>query len=120
MRDYDSEHSERLWTMNVCEKDLRELSLLMQETGDDISHEYYCKGSEILGSLGLFSESESGCPLLLEVWTGVVQAIADASGYRIILQAATVEPIENNPYMMRIVGQREIAPVEPTLFGKQG
>ena len=105
--------------MNVSEKELQELSLLMQETGDDINHEYYCKGSEILGNLGLFSEFESGCPLPLEVWTGVVQAIADASGYRIILQAAIVEPIENNPDMMRIIGQREIATVESTLFGKQ-
>src|ERR1700745_3367577 len=106
--------------MNVSEKDLQELSLLMQETGDDISHEYYCKGSEILGNLGLFSEFESGCPFPLEVWTGVAQARVDPSGYVLILQAAIVEPIKNNPDMMRIVGRREIATVESTLFGKQG
>jgi len=81
----------------------------MKKTGDDIMDEYYWKGSDILGSLGLFSEFESGCPLPSEVWTGIVQAIADASGYRIILQAAIVEPIEDNPDMMCIVGQREIA-----------
>ena len=106
--------------MNISEKDLQELSLLMQKTGDDISHEYYCKVSEFLGNLGLFSEFESGCPLPLEVWTGIAQAVADASGYRIILQAAILEPIDDSPDMMRTVGQREIVTVEPTLFVKEG
>ena len=92
----------------------------MQKTGDDISHEYYCEGSEILGNLGLFSELESDGPVPLEVWTGILQALADASGYWITLQAAIVEPIEDNPDMMRTVGQREIVTVEPTLFVKEG
>jgi hypothetical protein len=105
--------------VNITQKDLEELSLLMEKTGDDIMDEYYWEGSAILGTLGLFSEFESGCPLPLEIWTGIVQAIADASGYRITLQAAIVEPIEDNPDMMRTVRQREIATVEPTLFVKE-
>jgi len=106
--------------VNISEKDIQELSLLMQKTGEDISDQYYCEGSEILGTLGLFSEFESGCPLPLEIWTGIVQAIADASGYWITLQAAIVEPIEDNPDMIRTVRQREIVTVEPTLFVKEG
>jgi hypothetical protein len=106
--------------VNVSEKDLQELSSFMQKTGYDIWDEYYSGGSDILAILGLFSEFESQGPIPLEVWTGIVQAIADASGYRIILQAAIVEPIEDNPDMMRVVTQREIATVEPTLFGKEG
>jgi hypothetical protein len=106
--------------VNISEKDEQELSLRMQKTGDDISREYYCKGSKILGNLGLFSELESKGPVPLEVWTGIVQALADASGYRIILQAAILEPIEDSPDMMRTVGQREIVTVEPTLFVKEG
>ena len=106
--------------MNISDKDLQELSLLMQETGDNITNEYHRKGFEILENLGLLSEFVGTGPVPLEVWTGIAQAVADASGYSVTLRAEILEPVKNSPGTSRTVGKRDIAIVEPTSFVKEG
>jgi len=106
--------------VNISEKHLQEFSLLIKETGGEIMQEYHCQFSEILENLGLFSEFAGTGPVPLEVWTGIAQALADASGYSVILNAEIMEPVEDSPETYRRVGRREIAMVEPTLFVKPG
>ncbi|GEM_PF-4316427 len=47
-------------------------------------------------------------------------ALADASGYSVILKADILEPIKDDPRTYRSVGRREVAKVKPTLFVKEG
>jgi hypothetical protein len=67
---------------------------------------YYSNFCDLLNRVEL---SEWHCPVPLEVWTGIAQALADASGYRIVLQAAITEPVNDAPNTHRITGHREIA-----------
>ena len=69
--------------MNISEKQLQELSLLVKKTGDEIIDENSSQFSQVLENLGLLSEF-AGTPVPLEVWTGIAQALADASGYSVI------------------------------------
>jgi hypothetical protein len=46
----------------------------------------------------------------------MAQAFADASGYRISLQGAVLKPRDGELIEYRIVGYREVAGTEPTLF----
>ena len=66
--------------MNIAEKQLQELSLLMKKTGAEVIEEYFSQFSQILENLGLLSEFAGTGPVPLEVWTGIAQAMADASG----------------------------------------
>ena len=93
----------------------QELSALMKKTGDEIEDDYHIRFSGILDKLG-FSEGWGGDPVPLEVWTGIAQALADASGYHFILQAELLEPIKDSPGMCRSVGRREIAHIEPLVW----
>lgn len=106
--------------MNISDKDLQDLSLLMQETGNNITNEYHSKGFEILESLGLLSEFVGTGPVPLEIWTGIAQAVADASGYCVTLKVEILEPLKDTSGIMRSVGQREVVTVEPTSFLKEG
>jgi hypothetical protein len=106
--------------LNISEKQLEELSRLARETGGEIVDEYYSKFSQILENLGLLSEFAGTGPVPLEVWIGIGQALADASGYRVILKAEILEPSNDSSETYRRVGTREIATVEPTLFVKEG
>ena len=106
--------------MNIDEKQLQELSRFMKKTGAEIMEEYSSQFSQILNNLGLLSEFAGTGPVPLEVWTGIAQALADASGYSVILKAEFLEPSRDDPETYRSVGKREIANVEPTLFVKEG
>jgi hypothetical protein len=106
--------------VNISEKHLQELSLFMTETGAEITEEYSSQFSQILNNLGLLSEFAGTGPVPLEVWTGIAQALAYASGYSVILKAEILEPSGDDPEIYRTVGKREIANVEPTLFVKEG
>ncbi len=92
----------------------------MKETGGELTEGYYSQFSQILENLGLFSEFAGTGPVPLEVWTGIAQALADASGYSVILKAEILEPSRDDPETYRSVGKREIAKVTPTLFVKEG
>lgn len=106
--------------MTPSEKQIQELFLLMKKTGVEIMENYYIQFSQILGNLELFSEFAGAGPVPLEVWTGFAQALADASGYRVTLEVAILNPVKDCSGTSLIVGRREIATVEPTLFVKEG
>jgi hypothetical protein len=86
-----------------------ELSAMLRETGEALTEEYWFKFIDVLAEL----EIQEGP---LEIWLGLAHAFSDASGYRVSLQAAMVEPIEGDSNTSRIVGYREVAAVEPNLF----
>jgi hypothetical protein len=91
----------------------QELSTLLEETGEKISNDYYFAFWELLDRLDL-PHSENPVPLTL--WVAMAQAFADASGYRISLQGAVLKPRDAEQIEYRIVGYREVAGTEPTLF----
>jgi hypothetical protein len=99
--------------MSVSNELMQELSTLIEETGERIAEDYYFAFFEFLAKLDL---PDTDCGIPLKLWTGIAQAFADASGYRISLQAAILEPIDNESTTYRTVGHREVAAVEPTLF----
>lgn len=94
-----------------------ELALLVNEIGHKMREKHYRYFTELLTVLGL-SEFESGDAVPLEVWLGLVQAATDASGYKISLQAAVLEPTREDQNQEKIVGYQEIASADPTLFVK--
>jgi hypothetical protein len=99
--------------MSVSNKLMQELSTLIEETGERIAEDYYFAFFEFLAKINL---SDSDCPIPSKLWTAIAQAFADASGYRIGLQAVLLEPVDGEPTHYRAVGHREVASVEPTLF----
>lgn len=105
--------------MNITEIQPHELSLLMKKTGAEITGDYTERFGQILENLGLFSEFAGSVPVPLEVWIGIAQALADASGYFVILETAILEPVNESSGTSRIVDRRETAALEPTLFVKE-
>src|SRR5260370_141531 len=94
-----------------------ELSLLVREMGSKLQEQHHVYFSELLAALSL-SEIEHVGPVPLQVWEGIAQAIANASGYRLTIQAAMLEPVSGDPNQDRIVGYCEVARADPTLFVK--
>jgi|GEM_PF-2730960 len=99
--------------MSVSNELMQDLSILIEETGERIAEDYYFAFFEFLAKINL---SDTDCPIPLKLWTAIAQAFADASGYRIGLQAELLEPIDGEPTRNRVVGHREVASVEPILF----
>jgi hypothetical protein len=99
--------------MNASNELIQELSTLVEETGDKIADDYYFAFFEFLAKLTL---PDVDCPIPLKLWTAIAQAFADASGYRIGLQASVLEPIDGEPTSYRAVGHHEVASAEPALF----
>jgi hypothetical protein len=100
---------------NTNEK--QELLVLINAVGRTLTEDYTLRFGRLLAEHGLY-ELQNDEPIPFEAWIGMVQAIADASGYRITLEAALLEPIRDEPDTEHIVGYREIATVDPTLFVK--
>jgi hypothetical protein len=98
--------------MSISDEQMQELSTLIKETGEKLFEDYYPKFCESLGELGLFDPG--GLPL--ELWCAFAQAFADASGYRIVLQAEILELIDGAPGGYRSIGQREVASADPMCF----
>ena len=98
--------------MSISDEQMQELSTFIKETGEKLFEDYYPKFCKSLGELGLFDPS--GLPL--ELWRAFAQAFADASGYRIVLQAEILELIDGQPGNYQSVGQREVAKADPTCF----
>jgi hypothetical protein len=91
---------------NNSKEDIQELSALYEETGRELEEQYQLRFWEILCELGLF-EPDHG-PVPREIWIGIAQAIADCSGYRLVLQAHILEPDTR-----RTVGHRDMASADP-------
>ena len=87
-----------------------EISAVLSETGHNVTDEYHTLFCQVLHDL----VPHEFVPL--EIWLGLARAFADASGYRISLQAAIVKPCEQEPGTDHILGWRETANAEPILF----
>jgi len=94
--------------MSSSDKPEGQLSALIKEVGIELELDYHEKFAELLYNLGLLEFDNDG-PVPLEVWAGIAQAVADASGCRVILQAHIIEPNGEDPNSGRIVGYREVA-----------
>ena len=66
---------------------MQELSTLIEQMGNELTDEYHVKFAELFAELNLYDDGNDG-PIPLETWLGIAQAVADASGYRVVLQAA--------------------------------
>lgn len=94
---------------------VEELSLLIRDIGHQLQERHHICFAELLEAVGL---SEFTKPIPVEIWRGVARAIADASGYRVTMDAPILEPVSGNPDQDRIIGYRAVASVDPTLFVK--
>lgn len=83
--------------MSSTENHDEELKDLLQSMTDDLMTHYYSRCFYFLGSMGLHSELDDKESIPLEIWAGIAQALADASGYRVNLQAQVFEPVEDDP-----------------------
>jgi hypothetical protein len=102
--------------LNVSKEDAQ-LSAVIQEARAELEETYCIKVSELLEDLSLWDDGEDGS-IPLEIWLGVVQAVANASGYRLILHAAIFQPVADDSNIEQIVGYREVAAADPLLFVK--
>ena len=99
--------------MSTPAEEMQELSRLIDETRERLIEDCYFKYGESLDALGL---SDSDGPVPLELWNAVAQALADASGYRIVLQAEILELIDGEQGCYQSVGHAEVASSDPTFF----
>jgi len=105
--------------------DNEELRSLVERTAEEVITDYYLTFSDILERLGLLSQmgSDAVVPqevvLPPEIWIGIAQAVADASGYRVILQADIMEPVKDAPNIYQTVGHRDVDVAEPVWFVKR-
>lgn len=99
--------------MSSANENADELSILLEETAQDVVDHYYLMFSNVLDQLGVSEDSGSFPP---EVWTGLAQAVADASGYRVILQAAVLKVSSEAPNISERVAHRDVTIADPTLF----
>jgi hypothetical protein len=105
--------------MNISNSNMQELSMLMKQTGDEIVEQYLEQFSELLDNFAAVSEFADTFQFPFEAWVGIAQAIADSSGYNVVLQAEILEAVADSEGMRRSVGRLEVATCEPTLFLKE-
>jgi hypothetical protein len=82
-----------------------ELSSMLGETSEHIIEDYLDIFFEIFDDLKIGPYHP---PVPLEVLRGIAIAFADASGYRVVLQADIIEPIEGEPDAYRTIGHRDV------------
>jgi uncharacterized LabA/DUF88 family protein len=85
---------------------------LLQSVREELSDDYYYRAYAFLSQQGL-PDFEGRVPV--EVWTAILQAIADTSGYSIVLEAEVLEPTERAD-VYTSVGHKVIVRCSPTLF----
>lgn len=93
----------------------KEESELIETVRQDLISEYHERFNYV------FQEHELGyghAPAPLEVFAGIAHALADASGYRVVLQAPEVAAADGDPELLQAVGLREVASAGPVLFEK--
>jgi hypothetical protein len=93
----------------------RELSNLVKQACETLTEDYYLKFFESLQGVGIFEPGDC-VPVPIEIWRALAQVLADQSGYRIVLQAAILEPIDSEPSGYKTAGYREVYVADPTLF----
>jgi hypothetical protein len=101
--------------MNNPEEQTKDfISHIIKAVGENLFYEYYER------FLDLFNDFEVGYgydhPTPLEIFFGIAQALADVSGYRIVLEVELLEPIEGDPETLRKVGNQEVASFDSTFF----
>ena len=89
-----------------------ELTNLFTAVGERLTDEFYLMACDFLSCAGL-PEFEGNIPL--EIWTGIAQAIADNSGYTVILRSELLEPAEDSDKCVS-VGQQDEFCASPMLF----
>jgi len=97
--------------MDDISKELKDIQVTV---GEQIQEACYFKTLDVVRDLGSPELVDGSVPL--EAWMGIAQAIADASGYRVVLEGAVMKELNDNPGTFQIVGHVEIAAAEPTLF----
>ena len=93
-----------------------EMKRLVETTGHELILDYYDNFSDALERQKVFSELDHHRDVPMEFWTAMAQVLADASGFRITLQAAILEPVQDDPDTSQIVGHREVTVAEPNVF----
>ena len=93
----------------------RQLSALIKKVGDSLKDECHEEFAGIFRNHEFF-ELETGAPVPLEIWIAIAQAMADASGFRLVLQSHLVESCNDHPGHEKVVGYRDVAIVAPTLW----
>jgi len=92
-----------------------ELQKIHEEIGAQVHDECYLKTlNQVVAELGSPDLVDGSVPF--EVWMGISQAIADASGYRVVLQRAVLESSKKDPEQFSTVGFVDVAVAEPALF----
>ena len=89
-----------------------ELTNLFTAVGERLTEEVYLMACDFLSCVGP-PDFEGKIPL--EIWAGIAQAIADNSGYTVLLRSELFEPAqETDTYVS--VGQQDEFCASPTLF----
>lgn len=91
-----------------------ELDDLIEEVGQSLTERSWEDFNWFLSEELGFSEEYD--PIPLEFCMGIAHGLADASGFRVVLQATILEPVEGDPDMLRKAGQREVGAANPNLF----
>lgn len=94
----------------------KEVQDIHEAVGQPIHEDCYFKTLEIVRDLGTPELIDGSVPI--EAWMGIAQAMADASGYRVVLGAAVMKEKDDNPDVFQTVGYVEVAAAEPTVFCK--
>ena len=100
--------------MNSGKDHMNDLRTLIDEVAQELTERCHLEFNTFLSEELGFSEEDD--PIPLEVCIGIAQGLADASGFRVVLQAAILEPVEGEENMFREVGHREVAAANPSLF----
>ncbi len=89
------------------------LAAVYEDVAQQIWEEYYLKFSEFLTQ---HEFSYHTAPLPFAAWSGIAHALADASGLRVILQAAILEADKDDPERLRLIENREVDVAEPVFL----
>ena len=90
------------------------LKTLHKDVGNQIEEEYYFKTLALVQEIGSPDLLDGSVPF--EVWMGVAQAMADASGLQVVLQQGVMQEVKGLPDQFRIVRYRGVGKASPTLF----
>jgi hypothetical protein len=99
-------------------EDSRAVNSLIQETASRIDEDYYEKFLEVFANHGLADEVEGKGPVPYAAWAGVLRAVADLSGSRVILQSHVLEPDADDPDTFHVVGFRDVVIADSTDLAK--
>ena len=87
-----------------------EMSAMLKQVAEELIDQYHLEFCEAIWRVEPFEHAP------FEIWLGLAHALADASGYRVVLQAAILEPMEGERESLRTTGWKDVASVEPALF----